>query len=100
MKIFSKAVTRSAVRRAALSLVSPSNLVNLAARKSQTLAHLLIVGTQNRDLGAAIAAELAQVHQIFTKADEFYRCYREALLNLERHRDVPKPAEWIPISEH
>ena len=55
---------------------------------------------QNRDLGAIVAAELAEVRQIFTKADEFYRFYREALLNLECNRDKPKPSEWIPISEH
>jgi hypothetical protein len=50
------------------------------------------------DLGATVAAELAQVRQIFTKADEFYRYYREALLNMERNRNVRKPTEWIPIS--
>jgi hypothetical protein len=52
------------------------------------------------DMGAKITAELAYLHYIFARADEFYRVYREALLNLERHRDQPKPSEWIPISEH
>jgi hypothetical protein len=52
------------------------------------------------DLSAQIAAELAYLHYIFARADEFYRYYREALLNLERHRDKPKPSEWIPLSKH
>jgi hypothetical protein len=52
------------------------------------------------DLGAQIAAELAYLHYIFARADEFYRVYREALLNLESNRDKPKPSEWIPLSEH
>jgi hypothetical protein len=86
--------------RPALSLLSPSKLVKPIARASQTLLHLLTVEHKNGDLGAAVAAELAQVRQIFTKADEFYRYYQEALLNRERHRKELKPTQWIPISEH
>ena len=52
------------------------------------------------DMGAKITAELAYLHYIFARADEFYRLYREALLNRERNRDQPKPSEWIPLSEH
>jgi hypothetical protein len=52
------------------------------------------------DLGAKIAAEFAHLHRIFARADEFYRYYREALLNQECQRKKPKPTEWIPISEH
>jgi hypothetical protein len=35
------------------------------------------------DLGAQVAAQLAELHRIFRKADELYRYYREALLNEE-----------------
>jgi hypothetical protein len=55
---------------------------------------------KNGDLGAVVAAKVAQVRQIFTKADAFYRYDREALLNREHHRKELKPTGWIPISEH
>ena len=51
-------------------------------------------------MASETTADLAEVHRIFQVADEFYRSYREALLNLERNREEPKPAEWIPISDH
>ena len=53
-----------------------------------------------RDFGAKTAAEFAELHEVFRKADEFYRYYREALLNEEGNQDQSKPAEWIPISNH
>jgi len=52
------------------------------------------------DLGAGTAADLGQIHDLFTRADEFYCWYREALLNLKSNQDVPKPIEWVPISDH
>jgi hypothetical protein len=52
------------------------------------------------DTARIIAADLAYIHYLFTTADEFYRYYREALLNLEGNRNQPKPTEWIPISKH
>jgi hypothetical protein len=35
----------------------------------------------------------------FYESQRVYRCYREALLNLECHRNQPKPTEWIPVSD-
>jgi hypothetical protein len=65
--------------------------------QTASLNDLLGMG-ETPDLGAQIAAELAYLHYIFARADEFYRYYREALLNLESNRDKPKPSEWIPIT--
>lgn len=53
-----------------------------------------------RDLGATIAAELAYLRYLLKGADEFYRYYRESLLNAECNRGKPQPKEWIPISKH
>ena len=58
------------------------------------------MGNVVTDLGARTAVDLTQIHDLFTRADEFYRWYREALLNRKRNQDVPKPTEWIPISDH
>ena len=52
------------------------------------------------DPGAQVAAELAFLRVLLAGADEFYRTYREMLLNGEADRDEPKPVEWIPLSEH
>ena len=52
------------------------------------------------DPGAQIAAELAFLRFLLAGADEFYRTYREMLLNGKGHQDEPKPVEWIPLSEH
>ena len=52
-----------------------------------------------RDRGAQVSEELILIRSIFLRADEFYRLYREALLNLECNRDQPRPIEWIPLSE-
>jgi hypothetical protein len=52
------------------------------------------------DLGAQTAAQLAELRHLFRKADEFYRYYREALLNEKWHHDQPRPMEWIPLSDH
>jgi hypothetical protein len=52
------------------------------------------------DWGARATSDLAYIHYLFTCADEFYRVYRESLLNLECNRAKPKPKEWIPISDH
>ena len=51
------------------------------------------------DHGTQVAAEIAYVQYLFQRADEFYRMYREALLNGERNRDKPRPVEWVPLSE-
>jgi hypothetical protein len=52
------------------------------------------------DRARIVAADLARIHYLFTRADEFYRYYREALLNREWDRKEPMPQEWIPISKH
>ena len=52
------------------------------------------------DIGSQTAADLAHIHDLCAKADEFYRYYREALLNLGCNREKPRPTEWIPISNH
>lgn len=51
------------------------------------------------DFVAKTAMEFAYIHYMFQKADEFYRYYREALLNHESNWNEPKPVEWIPISK-
>lgn len=80
------------------SRVSLPQTVDSIGRKLPVPAHL--PGMESTlDLGAKVTAELAYLHAIFLKADEFYRLYREALLNLESNRDKPRSAEWIPLSD-
>jgi hypothetical protein len=50
------------------------------------------------DRARIIAADLAHLHYVLMRADEFYRYYREAIMNLECNRGKTKPKEWIPLS--
>jgi hypothetical protein len=42
------------------------------------------------DIARIVASDLAYIHDLLIRADELYRLYREALFNLERHRDQPR----------
>jgi hypothetical protein len=80
--------------------VCESKTVNPTASGIAFLLHPFGVDQKAPDFAARLAADLAYIHHLFTKADEFYRYYRQALLNREWGQDEPKPTEWIPVSDH